>query len=162
MVEELTPQIVSVGLLLLVLAAPALTAVLSAAMVWVYRRAVLRAMAATAGDIKVEPQAHIRPPPLPDVAEQAAPSIETGTDRSAVLRQTQADSTIIAASRAALLYQQLRRAPWRGATRSAIAGAAFALAVALAAISAFPAMRAWSRFLLMMWAAAWPIVVASR
>jgi hypothetical protein len=48
MIEELTPEIVASSLFLISFIAPTLTLLLSALLLWAYRRAVARAMAASA------------------------------------------------------------------------------------------------------------------
>src|SRR4051794_31359718 len=49
MLEELTPQILSVALFFVIAVAPVLTLIVSALILWLYRRSVLRAMAAMRG-----------------------------------------------------------------------------------------------------------------
>ena len=47
MIEELTPQVLAISIVLILLSAPFVTAVISAICLWLYRRAVVRAMSAT-------------------------------------------------------------------------------------------------------------------
>jgi hypothetical protein len=131
MIEELTPQILAIGLLAVLLVAPGLTLLLSALILWLYRRAVLRAMAATAGGV--------------DVARSAGPQPPM------VVRRTEAAIDV---------DRRLMRAPWRAAARYALAGAAFAVVMALAVGMAFPALRSASGFAVPLWITSWPVVMA--
>src|SRR5262245_36639154 len=52
MIEEITPQFIAISLFVIVIVTPVLTLVLSALLLWAYRRAVMRAMA-RAGEFSV-------------------------------------------------------------------------------------------------------------
>ena len=79
MMEEFTPQVAASSLLLIIISAPMLTLLLSALLLWRYRRAVMRAMAAT-GDFHapvVETRQPAKSPPHgePKVEEQSGSDV---------------------------------------------------------------------------------------
>jgi phosphate/sulfate permease len=49
MIEELTPQVLMSTMVLVIVVSPCLTLAISALLIWLYRRAVARSMAETAG-----------------------------------------------------------------------------------------------------------------
>jgi len=131
MVEALTPQVLTIGLFAVLLVAPALSLLISACILWFYRRAVLRAMAASIG--------------------RAGEAMALRPRSAAAARPPAAPGDIEA---------QLLRGPRRAAARSTAGGAAFALVIALAVVWAFPPMRSAAGLAVPLWVSAWPIVVA--
>jgi hypothetical protein len=135
MMEELTPQILSVLLFMVVIAVPILTLMLSAIMLWKFRRAVIREMAVTGGFDVPAPQA----PESPKPASPAVRDLCThGRD----------------------LFRRAIRGPWHLAIRYAVAGLAFALVFALAWRFVFAYRLGVPGFLLSVWIYAWPAVLA--
>jgi hypothetical protein len=132
MIEELTPLLLSVALVLVIVLASALTLLGSVAVLWLYRRQVLRAMAASAGG----------------AGFSVAPA-------SAV-------STALVAATAAngLLFDRVLREPRIAALHGAVAGLVFVLVLTAAAGLAVPEMRTPYRLALLAWGYAWPIVLA--
>jgi hypothetical protein len=133
------------------LVASILTVVASALLLWRYRRAVARLMAASANEAlrpAADPTGVARQPQLdgPAFAERSAAPTETTPE---------------------LLYRRTVHGPRRQALRYAIAGALYALVIACAAYSAFAQiqvnfLRAAShplQFLFLFWSFAWPIVL---
>ncbi len=137
MIEALTPQVLSAGLFLVIALSSALSALASLLVLSLYRRRVVRAMAATAGEFGATP----------------APSAAVGG--SSPLRPPQG-----AAFDAAERYRRALRAPWHAAVRDAAAGAAFALLMSAAVGFAFPLMSTPLRLALFAWGYAWPVVLA--
>jgi len=136
MIEDLTPGLLSTILLLIVSVAALLAALLSAFLLWLYRRAVTRNMAASAGSGTSASFDHASPEQR---RERILGDRETG----------------------ALLYQQAMRGPWRLALCYACAGLAFALVFAIAAHSAYGFRLGLPGFLLGVWIYAWPVVPAA-
>lgn len=136
MIEALTPPLLSVALVLVIVLASALTLLGSVALLSLYRRQVLRAMAASAGGagFVVPPMSAIGPLPA-----------------RAAARATAA---------AGLLFDRALREPRIAALHGAIAGAVFALVLTAAAGLAWPEMRTPYRLALLAWGYAWPIVLA--
>lgn len=134
MIEELTPQLLSLFVLALTLLAPPLTLLLAALLLWLYRHAVLRAMKVSAapGPAAATPQA--------SAPRRAAPT--TGTRC------------------AATLSHRLLRAPHVAAARLLVAAWAYALVVSLAALWGFPPLRSPTGLALCLWGAMWPVVPA--
>ncbi len=135
MMEELTPQILSVLLFIVVIAVPILTLMLSALMLWRYRRAVIREMAITGGFDVPAPHA-------PGSSKAANPAVR---DLYAHGRD---------------LCRRAIRGPWHLAIRYTVAGLTFALVFALAWRFVFAYRLGVPGFLLSVWIYAWPAVLA--
>lgn len=131
MIEELTPPIFAVALMLVLAFAPVLTLLLSALILWRYRRAVLRAMAASVSAAGAPVMLHTRP------ATATRPAVSAGEIES-----------------------RLVRGPRLAALRCGAAGASFALVIAIAVLAAFPPMRSAGGMLVPLWISGWPIVLA--
>lgn len=139
MIEELTPQVLMTTLTLVILVSPSLTLVISALLMWRYRRAVARAMAAPSG------------------AEAVAAAVDGAGGVPAAGRDAPDRA---AGVRGADLYRQAMRAPWRNAMRYIAGGAAFALVLAGAATQVYPSGLGLPGFAIAVWIYAWPIVLA--
>jgi hypothetical protein len=142
MIQEITPQIVSVALFLLMLAAPAVTLPVSSLLLWRYRRAVTRAMSARVAEVGSESEARAASPTPPsDVSDPGVPSMP--------------------AVPAEDLYRHLVRDPWRYALAHAVAGLGFALTMTFATfvVSSWPFRLAPLFF--GVWISAWPIVLTT-
>lgn len=136
MIQEITPQVVTSSLVLIILVAPVLTLVLSALLLWRYRRAVLRAMNVT-GEFR--PAAKNQPPLASASAER--PDVvggREGTDES----------------------RRALTAPTRDAIRHAVAGLAFALVFAVAARFVYPLRLDAPGFAIGVWIYMWPVILA--
>jgi hypothetical protein len=136
MIQEITPQVVTSSLVLIILLAPVLTLVLSALLLWRYRRAVLRAMNVS-GEFRRP--AKNQPSLIPASAERAG----------VVGRRESADD-----ARRALT------APSRDAIRHAVAGLAFALVFAVAARFVYPLRLDAPGFAIAVWIYMWPVILA--
>ncbi|MEO8805111.1 MAG: hypothetical protein ABI433_03460 [Burkholderiaceae bacterium] len=136
MIEELTPLLLSVALVLVIVLASVLSLLGSVAVLSLYRHHVLRAMAASAGGVGfvVPPLVAIGPAPTPTAARATA-----GAGR---------------------LFDRALREPRIAALHGAIAGLVFALVLTVAAGLAVPEMRTPYRLALLGWGYAWPIVLA--
>ena len=136
MIEELTPRLLSTLMLFVVGIAPMLTLLLSAILLWRYRRAVDLQMAATVG--------------FDDIPATDAPATaEAGHDNNlAVLAE------------AAALYRRAARGPFHLAFHYIGAGFAFALVFAVAAHFAYLFRLGVPGFLVGVWIYAWPVVAA--
>ncbi|MGH8676088.1 MAG: hypothetical protein ACREVG_17510, partial [Burkholderiales bacterium] len=134
MIEELTPQVVSLALLLVVVVAPVLTLLASALLLTVYRRAVIRAMARVGG---------------------------AGNDVAARAPAASADAAARPLRDDVDLYTWALRAPWQEAGRNAVAGLAFALVIVLAASLASAIEPAPSKLTLAFCVCLWPTVLAT-
>jgi len=134
MIEELTPQVMMIAMVLIIAISSIATLILSALLLWRYRRFVSRAMALQGG--------------FKDQAETAsAASIGTAlTDR------TKFSGTD--------LLQQVIHAPRRSAMGFLIAGLAFAMVFALAAQFVYPTGLALPGFLVAVWIYFWPAILA--
>ncbi len=133
MIEQLTPKLFQLILLLLVCVASVLTLLVSAILLWRYRRAVTRHMAASSGFKSNGPRLQLQSSNLPDQ------------------NLTNANT----------LYRQTLRGPWQMVMQCAIAGLAFALVFAIAARFVYPYRLGVPGFLLAVWFYAWPIVLAA-
>lgn len=133
MIEQLTPTLLSIILLLLVCVASVLTLLVSAILLWRYRRAITRHMDASSGFKAVAPLAHSEPSAL------RAKNLANGDE----------------------LYRQAVRGPWLVVMQYAIAGLAFALVFAIAARFVYPYRLGIPGFILAVWFYAWPIVLAA-
>jgi hypothetical protein len=135
-IQELTPQLLSLGIMAVVLLAPPLTLLLSALLLWRYRRTVLQAMAISAvpGQAEAASQASVPTPPS-QVATR-------GADQGSALSR------------------RLLRAPRDAAARVLTAGLAYALSVALALVLGYAPMRSLTGFALALWGGLWPVVPA--
>ena len=135
MIVELTPQIVTSSLVLIILSAPTLTLLLSAVLLWRYRRAIIRAMDATArGHVALATSDPVRP----SRDGRSRPG-EANADR---------------------LYRLAVGGPWENALRQGVAGLAFALVFAVAARFVYPIRNDWVGFLVGVWIYLWPVVLA--
>ena len=133
MIEEITPHLIAISLFLIVLVTPVLTLVLSALLLWGYRRAVTRAMA-TAGEFSTSA-------PATTQSSQSPPSTAgdlSGSD----------------------LYRMAIAGPWVYAARYVVAGLAFAVVFAIAARFVYPIRLDMPGFLIGVWIYAWPVVLA--
>src|SRR5258705_2048363 len=140
MIEEITPQIVGISLLLIIIVTPILTLVLSALLVWSYRRAVARAMAASAAF------AASVPAKTPVASPPAAPSAVDGPGSPG--------------RSASDLYEAAIAGPQHCALRYTITGLAFAVVFAAAARFVYPIRVDLPGVLMGVWIYAWPIVLA--
>jgi hypothetical protein len=130
MIEELTPQIIAVSLFLIIVIAPILTLLLSALLLWGYRRAVTRAMGTASAFDASAPAAPAAPAsPLPDVNPAELYRVAIGGPRHYVIRYV-------------------------------AAGLGFGATFALAARFAYPIRTDLPGFLVGVWIYAWPIVLA--
>lgn len=136
MIEELTPQLLSAALLLVIVLSSGLTLIASVLVLWLYRRSVLRAMLATAG-------------------RGSASAVMPAVDEAAPTQDA-----AVAELNGAQQYRRALREPWRAAARYGLAGCAFALVMALAYCLVVPAMLTPARVALMVWGYAWPVVLA--
>jgi hypothetical protein len=134
MLEEVTPEIVGLSLFLISIVTPILTLVLSALLLWGYRRAVARAMAASAAFDASKPATT---PATPSHALRAVGG-PSGSD----------------------LYQAAIAGPRRYALQHAVAGLTFAAVFALAARFVYPIRVDLPGVLVGVWIYAWPIVLA--
>ena len=133
MIEALTPQLLMLGLLTTTIIASLLSLVTSAAVLYAYRRCVLRAMAErAAGHTMIWPAAQN------NQADGWAPGIAEQVDQVEVA------------------YAATCRAAWT----IVAGGAAFALVFAIAMLLAFPTLRTAGRFFLVLWVCCWPVVPA--
>jgi len=137
MIREVTPQILFLALLLVALLAPALTLVASTVLLRLYRRAVARAMAASAEEAGAFPESATS-----ECSNTGAPAIAFPA------RETES-----------WLRQQTLRGPLREALRYAVAGVAFAMATALVYLVEFRLRFSPLPFLVWCWMFAWPVVV---
>ena len=135
MLEEVTPEVVGSSLLLIIFVTPILTLLLSALLLWGYRRAVARAMAASAAfDASI-------PAMTPAVSSHALPAAVDGPTGSE-------------------LNEAAIAGPRHYALRYTIAGLAFAVVFALAARFVYPLRVDLPGVLIGVWIYAWPIVLA--
>jgi hypothetical protein len=136
MIEALTPQLLSVALLLVIALSSGLTLVAAVAVLWLYRRSVLRVMAVTTPGIATDS--------LLAVGGAPPPAAATGvTDTGAELR-----------------FERALQAPWRTAMRNAAAGAVFVVVMSAAVGMAFPLVATPYRIALFAWGYMWPAVLA--
>jgi hypothetical protein len=133
---EVTPQVATSSLFLIILVAPILTLLLSAILLWRYRRAVMRAMVAPA-----------------DFGGSGAP---TPVHRESSLSQAETGGNHIDPA----LYETAMRAPWHVAARYIVAGLAFALVFALTARFVYPLRVDMPGLLIGVWIYAWPAAFA--
>jgi len=140
MIEEITPQLLMATLLLLLLVVPVVTLILSLLLLWRYRRAVIRAMDASAGHVA-------------DGAE--------GVGASAGVKAGDPPRVLVGGSDASDLLGLARHAPGRNALRYLTAGAAFALVMAVAAHFVYPSGLGLPGFLVAIWIYIWPGVLAA-
>jgi hypothetical protein len=132
MIEEITPQFIAISLFLIVLVTPILTLVLSALLLWGYRRAVTRAMAA-AGEFGASA-------PATTLSSQSPPSPASDLSGSD-------------------LYRMAIAGPRAYAARYVVAGLAFAVVFAIAARFVYPIRLDVPGFLIGVWIYAWPVVL---
>lgn len=134
MIEELTPQVAAAVAFVVVALTVLLGSTLALAVLVVYRRNVVRAMAQSGGGrAAADPGdgAHVASGRVPEPAATAEP-----------------------------LFERAEHAGRRSAAVDAAAGAAFAVVVAIAAWATVPALHTGPRSLLAFWLFAWPIVPA--
>lgn len=134
MLEELTPQLLSFSMLLIVVLAPPLALLLSALLLWRYKRAVLRAMASSAAATQGVSEATL--PPVPSSASGLGRQPGTG------------------------LLAHLLTAPRLASGRVVLGGLAYALTMAAAVLVVHEPMRTLPRFALAVWVALWPVIPA--
>lgn len=134
MLEEVTPEIVGLSLFLITIVTPILTLVLSALLLWGYRRAVARAMAASAAFDSSKPAT------TPAAPSHVSPAVggPSGSD----------------------LYRAAIAGPRLYALHYTIAGLAFAVVFALAARFVYPIRVDLPGVLVGVWIYAWPIALA--
>jgi hypothetical protein len=135
MIEEVTPWMLTILVLLVTGLTPVLTLLLSALLLWRYRRVVIRQMAVSGGFDEPPEEAH----PAPASRDDGAPSNRTD---------------------GAALYRLAARGPWQIALRYAGAGLAFALVFAVAARFVYPYTLGPLSYLLAIWVYCWPVVPA--
>ena len=135
MIKELTPTLLSSLLLFVVSVAASLTLLISALLLWRYRRAVTRNMAASGGSDGLPPHA-----------------LASSERRQALTPGNRKTGTT--------LYQYAMHAPWRLALSYASAGLAFALVFAIAAHLVYSFRLGLPGFLVGVWVYTWPVVVA--
>jgi len=139
MFEELTPQVTMIWMMLITVTASILTFLLSALLLWKYRRSVTLAMTST-GSFDARTSVGL--------ADESLQSIGQKTDEKGI-RSYVND-----------LYRQAIRAPWFNAMRFSVSGLAFALVFAMAAQSVYPSGLAFPGFLIAVWIYTWPILLA--
>lgn len=139
MIEELTPQVLMSTMVLVIVVSSCLTLAISMLLLWLYRRAVARAMAETAGF------------DTPVAATESSERFPSGNPESRI-RAVDA--------RAVDLYRRAMRAPWHNAARYAVAGLAFAFVLAAAATQVYPSGLGLPGFATGVWIYSWPIVLA--
>lgn len=139
MFEELTPQVTMIWMMLITVTASILTFLLSALLLWKYRRSVTLAMTST-GSFDARTSVGL--------ADESLQSIGQKTDEKGI-RSYVND-----------LYRQAIRAPWFNAIRFSVSGLAFALVFAMAAQSVYPSGLAFPGFLIAVWIYTWPILLA--
>src|SRR5215207_6259005 len=133
--------------LILVLAALAALPV-SIALLWRYRRAVLRSMRTHVSSRTVEP--------LP---VETSPSPNRPAQRTPDLPIVDHTSPTTAGPEATVLYSSLLRIPWRAAALYAVAGSCYALVMATATLMADNIELRPLRYLITFWTYAWPVVL---
>jgi hypothetical protein len=133
MIEELTPQVLMMGLLLVVVAAPPLAFALALLLLSLYRRAVIAAMAR----------------PAATSAERITIAVPSRPPRPATPALSDPD-----------LLPSLLRARQRATARVVLGGLAYAATIALALVVAMERLRTPFDFALVTWGAIWPVVPA--
>lgn len=138
MIEELTPIVLAISMLVVIAVSAILSLLISTLVLTAYRRRVLGAMAQHAGDA---------PAPESDDAKI--------TDRAVNFAgQLPAHPT------GATLYQRARQAARGAAWRIALGGFGFALVIAVATSLAFAELPTATLFVLALWGASWPTGLA--
>jgi hypothetical protein len=140
MIEEITPQIVASSLILITFVTPILTLLLSALLLWRYRRAVARAMAASAAFAASVSAI------TPAASPHALPAAVGGPGSPG--------------PSASDLYDAAIAGPRHYALRYTIAGLAFAVVFVVAGRFVYPFRIDLPGVLLGLWIYAWPIVLA--
>ena len=140
MIEELTPQVLMTSMFLIIITAPTVTLLISAVLLWKYRRAVAREMAVAAGFRKA-------------AVEQVRPAV---SPQSGTLKGDDHESALLGSA----LYRRAISAPWYGAMQYAVSGLAFALVFAGAAHFVYPSGLELPGFLIAVWIYAWPVCLA--
>ena len=136
MIQELTPQLLMVAMLLVGVAVPVVATLLSALLIWRYRAAVARAMSTTAGFV-----------------QQPTSAAETTTTVD-VSRNT------VDADRRAAMQRLLTKGPWCSARHYLVGAIAFALVFTAAAHVAYPHHLAMAGTLIAAWIYLWPYFLA--
>ena len=139
MIEELTPQVLMISMLLIIVTAPVITLLCSVLLLWRYRRAVTDAMTMAGG--------------FHATAAQAQPA---GLVTSS--KQPVADHDVTPRSND--LCRRTIFAPWCNALRYAVSGLVFALVFAGAAHFVYPHGLGLPGFLLAVWIYVWPVFLA--
>lgn len=136
MIEELTPQVLTTSMLLVIAVSTILSLLISALVLAAYRRRVLGAMVQRAGESAApEPEAS---PSADGVVDFAPPSPPAGAAR----------------------YERVLLAARGAAWRIELGGLAFALVIASAGCVAFARLPTATLFALALWIAGWPTVLA--
>lgn len=138
MIEELTPIVLAISMLEVIAVSAILSLLISVLVLAAYRRRVLGAMAQHAGDA---------PAPEPDKAGIADRAVNFA-------------GQLPAHPAGAALYQRVLLAARGAAWRIALGGFSFALVIAFAASLAFAELPTATLFVLALWIASWPIVLA--
>lgn len=138
MIEELTEIVLATSMLLVIAVASILSLLISALVLAAYRRRVLGAMAQRAGDA---------PAPEPDKAGIADGAVNFA-------------GQLPAHPAGAALYQRVLLAARGAAWRIVLGGFGFALVMASATSLAFAELPTGTLFVLALWIASWPIVLA--
>jgi hypothetical protein len=120
----------------------------SIALLWLYRRAVLKSMRTHVSSRTVEPL------PL-----ETSTSANQPAQRTPDLPILDHASPTTAGPEASVLYSSLLRVPWRAAAIYAAAGSCYALVMATASLMADNIELLPFRFLLNFWSYAWPVVL---
>ena len=137
MIEELTPQILMVSMLLIIVTAPILTLLLSVLLLWGYRRTVTRAMAASEG--------------FCDSQVKGGTAEPSQLDDPTVKKRTTSPAS-------SNLYQRAIQAPWHNALQTTIAVLASAFVFSAAAQIVYPLDLGLPGFFVGVWIYTWPAV----
>lgn len=138
MIEELTPLVLAISMLLVITVSSSLSLLISTLVLVTYRHRVLDAMAQPAGD---------------------TPACEQN-DTQLASRTTHLVLQPSPCPAGSALYGQVLRATRRDAWRTAVAGLAFALVIAIAAGLALAQLQTPVRFALSLWVCSWPTMLA--
>ncbi|MCB1880204.1 MAG: hypothetical protein KDI54_09135 [Gammaproteobacteria bacterium] len=141
MIEELTPQIMMVSMVLIILTTAVFTLILSVLLLWRYRRSVSRAMAAVTG------------------FDAGKSDFQPGIAAASTVR---AEANETGGSKGESLYRRAIQARLYGALLLLAAVFAFAALFALAAQFVYPSRLGLAAFLLAAWIYFWPAILALR
>lgn len=139
MIEELTPQVLMISMFLIIMAAPLLTLLLCVVLLWMYRRIVTQAMAATGSYDGATEEGVSAGPPCVSTLKLLHQSVEESGNE---------------------LYLRAIRAPWRDAKLYAVAVLAAALLFSAAAQRVYPYGLGLPGFFVGVWIYVWPLVLS--